>query len=449
MSRIFILLTCCFVVSKVGFSSPINDGGASPTLQLEYDGWRPFFPREETSPHFEIRRKGGPSGRGGLIIRHDDRKYLDGAWTKTFEIEGDCHYRVTAYSRTTNIANERAHTYVELLFHDVNSRLVNDKTIGVKSRPFFAPVVRPDKDGWTKFSGIYRAPAAATHATIKLQLRWAPRGQVEWGDVSLVKSGPHPSRKVRLAAANYRPRGGKTARDNLIQLRPHLARAAELKADLVVFGECITLVGTGLSTAEVAEPVPGPSTEFIGRLAREHGVYIVTSLSEREEHLIYNTAVLLSPEGKLVGKYRKVCLARDEYRRGTAPGEKFPVFDTDIGRIGMMICFDVHMPEVARGLAANGAEIIALPIMGGHPALARARAIENQVYLVTSTYSINDDWMQSGVWDLGGEMLVRATEKDCVVVAEVDLSEQYFWRANMGEFKGRLRHERPAIELPK
>ena len=115
----------------------------------------------------------------------------------------------------------------------------------------------------------------------------------------------------------------------------------------------------------------------------------------------------------------------------------------------MMICFDVHMPEGARGLASCGAEIIAMPIMGGHPTLARARAIENQVYLVTSSYSINDDWMQSGVWGLSGDLLVRATEKGTVVVAEVDLSEQYFWRANMGEFKGRLRHERPAIELPK
>ena len=60
-----------------------------------------------------------------------------------------------------------------------------------------------------------------------------------------------------------------------------------------------------------------------------------------------------------------------------------------------------------------------------------------------------DGWIQSGVWDLGGEMLVRATRKNSVVVAEIDLSEQYFRRANMGEFKGRLRHERPAIELPK
>ena len=441
MSRIFTLLTCWSVVSVASVPITIDT--------LEFDGWRPFYQRDETSPHFEIHIGGGPDENGGLVIKHDDRKYLDGAWMKTFEIEGDRHYRVTAHSRTANIANERVNTYVELLFHDEEGGLVHDKTIGVKSRPFYAPEVQSDKNGWTQFSGIYRAPAAATHATIKLQLRWAPRGQVEWGDVSLVRSGPRPPRKVRLAPANYRPRGGKAARDNLIQLKPHVARAAELNADLVVFGECITLVGTGLSAADVAEPVPGPSTEFLGRLAKKYGLYIVTSLHEREEHLIYNTAVLLSPGGKLVGKYRKVCLARDEYRRGTAPGEKFPVFDTDIGRIGMMICFDVHMPEVARGLAANGAEIIALPIMGGHPALARARAIENQIYLVTSTYGINDDWMQSSVWDLGGEMLVRATEKDSVVVAEVDLSEQHFWRANMGEFKGRLRHERPAIGLPK
>ncbi|MHC4628418.1 MAG: carbon-nitrogen hydrolase family protein [Planctomycetota bacterium] len=441
MNRVNLLLTCSLVASLAA-AAPAADG-------LWFDEWRTFSPRKELSPHFEIRREGGPHGRGGLVIRHDDREYLDGAWMKTFEIAGDCHYRITAHSRTTNVSNARTGTYVELLFHDADGQLVHDEQIGVKSRPFYPPQAKPVHPGWTKFTGIYRAPAATTHVTIRLHLRWEPRGQVEWADVSLVKSGPRHARKVRLAAANYRPRNGKSARDNLIQLRPHVARAAELGADLVVLGECITSVGTGLSAADVAEPIPGESTDYLGRLAKEHRLYIATSINERYGHLIYNTAVLLSPEGKLVGKYRKVCLARDEYRGGTAPGQEFPVFDTEIGRIGMMICFDVHMPEVARGLAANGAEIIAMPIMGGHPALARARAIENQIYLVTSTYSINDDWMQSGVWDLGGEMLVRATEKDSVVVAEVDLSEQYFWRANMGEFKGRLRHERPAVRSPK
>lgn len=87
--------------------------------------------------------------------------------------------------------------------------------------------------------------------------------------------------------------------------------------------------------------------------------------------------------------------------------------------------------------------------MGGHPALARAWAIENQVFLVTSMYSVNDDWMQTGVWGLSGDLLARATERDSVVVAEIDLSKHYFWRANMGDFKSRLRHERPDVQLPK
>ncbi|MHC4176859.1 MAG: hypothetical protein ACYSWU_05100, partial [Planctomycetota bacterium] len=63
--------------------------------------------------------------------------------------------------------------------------------------------------------------------------------------------------------------------------------------------------------------------------------------------------------------------------------------------------------------------------------------------------SINDDWMQTGVWGQSGDLLVRATKKDSVVLTEVDLSEQHFWRGNMGDFKSRLRHERPAVELPK
>ena len=415
---------------------------------LEFNGWQPFSPRDEICPDFAINRAGGPDGQGSLVIKHNGREGLDGAWARTFEVEGGCHYRITAHSRTTNVVNARNHTYVELLFHDADGDLVLNRRTGVRSRPFYPPDVEVGRRGWMKFTGIYRAPTGATHATVKLHLRWEPAGQVEWGGVSLLKTGPRPPRKVRLASANYRPRGGKTALDNCRQLRSCVAQAAEQRADLVVLGECITSVGNGLSYIEAAEPVPGPSTCYLANLAGEYKLYIVTSLHERVGHLIYNTAVLLGPDGTLVGKYRKVCLARDEYRKGVAPGRQFPVFDTDIGKVGMMICFDVHMPEVARGLAANGAEIIAMPIMGGHPALGRARAIENQVYLVTSTYSVNDDWMQSGVWGLSGDLLVRATEKDCVVVAEVDLSEQYFWRANMGDFKSRLRHERPAVELP-
>lgn len=415
---------------------------------LEFQGWKPYSPREEIRPGFRVEPSGGPDERGGMVIEHDEREGLDGAWARVFEVGGDAHYRITAFSKSRGVRNPRHHSYVELLFHDATGKLVRNPKTGLYSRPFYARVVGKNEKGWTRFADVFYAPPPATHATVKLHLRWEPEGSVEWGAVSLEPSAPPDPRKIRLAAVNYSPRGGKSTLDNCRQFDSRIARAAERKADLVVLGECITSVGNGLSAEDSAEPIPGPVTNYLGRLADRYDIYIVTTLYERVDHRIFNTAVLLDPEGRLVGRYRKVCLARGEYRSGIAPGSEFPVFDTDLGKIGLMICFDVHMPEVARGLAANGAEIIAMPIMGGHPDLARARAIENQVYLVTSTYSVNDDWMQTGVWDLNGKLLVRALREDEVVVAEVDLSEQNFFPGNMGDFRSRLRHERPAVKLP-
>lgn len=434
-------LTSCFICLLLFLPSYSGD--------LEYKGWKTFSPREEISPAFLVEQTGGPEGGAGLVILHDAREGLDGAWTRTYDVEGNSHYRIKAFSRTQSVENPRHHTYVELLFHDTEGRLVQNKATGLNSRPFFARVVGENGAGWTVFDDIFYAPAAATHATVKLHLRWEPNSRIVWGGVSLERSSPRPARKVRLAAINYTPRGGTTGLDNCRQFEPRIARAVAEKADLAVLGECITSIGNGLSREEAAEPIPGPSTQYLARLADKHNIYIVTTLYERLDHRIFNTAILLDPKGELLGTYRKICPARPEYREGVAPGNSFPVFDTELGKIGLMICFDVHMPEVARGLAANGAEIITMPIMGGHPDLARARAIENQVYLVTSTYNINDDWMQSGVWDLNGKLLVRALEKDEVVVAEIDLSRQNFFPGNMGDFRSRLRHERPALTLPK
>lgn len=437
-------LRCTWIASTIAIAISIPLPGA----ELEWNGWKPFSPRSEIRPDFAIRDKGGPDGRGGMVVTHDSRKGLDGAWLKTFPVEGGAHYRASVSARTRKVSSPRANRYVELLFHDEAGQLVNDERVGVKSRPYYLPEISKNTRKWTRLEGIFQSPADATHATIRLHLRWEPGGEVEWGGIQFVKSTAAPSRKVRLAAINFRPKGGKTGLENCRQFAPLIAEAAERKADLVVLGECITTVSNPLDHVSGAEPVPGPSTKYLGTLADKHDLYIVTTLYERYGNNIYNSAVMLGPDGSLVGKYRKLCLARGEYRKGIAPGEGFPVFDTRFGRVGMMICFDVHMPEVARGLAANGAEIIAMPIMGGHPALARARAIENQVYLVTSTYGINDDWMQTGVWDLAGKLRSRATKPGEVVISEVDLARQYLWRANMGDFKGRLRHERPPVQLP-
>src|SRR5690606_9057759 len=112
------------------------------------------------------------------------------------------------------------------------------------------------------------------------------------------------------------------------------AEAARQDADLVVLPETLTYFGTGLSFPEVAEPVPGPSTEYFGRLAKEHDLYIVAGLVERDGHLIYNVAALLGPDGSLVGTYRKVSLPTGESDAGIMPGSDYPVFDTRFGKLG-------------------------------------------------------------------------------------------------------------------
>lgn len=134
---------------------------------------------------------------------------------------------------------------------------------------------------------------------------------------------------------------------------------------------------------------------------------------------------------------RKVSLPKEEIAGGITPGKEFPIFETDFGTIGMMICWDVFFPEPARMLSMKGAEIIFMPIWGGNLTLSKARAIENQIYLVSSTYD-----MKTGIFDKTGTMIVEGTEQNPVVIQEIDLNQRQMWEW-LGEFRNRIRREMP------
>jgi predicted amidohydrolase len=229
---------------------------------------------------------------------------------------------------------------------------------------------------------------------------------------------------VKVATIYHRPDGNKSAQENVNEFCHWIDRAARSKPDVIVLPEGMTMVGTPLSSADVAEPIPGPTSERMGEMARKHNCYIVACYNEREGKVVYNTAILVDRKGQLVGKYRKLYLPRNEVTDGITPGSEARVFDTDFGKVGMIICWDVQYPEPAQQMALQGAEIVFLPIWGGNEPLIRARAIEDHVFLVTSGYDV-----PSRIVDPEGNVLATARASDkgegAVAVAEIDLSRRY------------------------
>ena len=406
------------------------------------DGWTTGAPRQEISPRFEYDARGGPDGAGALVIAADGRAGLDGYWRREYPVTGGRWYRFRALRRMENTPYPRRSGLAEVVWLEESGRRAPTDSVG-SSQPDFPADGAADARGWTDLSGAFRAPRTATRAAVYLHLRWAPGARAAWGAVSFAETQAPAPRIVRLATVHFKPRGGKNPDDNRRMFAPLIADAARQRADLVCLGESLTMVGNGWSYVDAAEPIPGPSTRYFGELAKQHNLYIVAGLLERDGHLVYNTAALLAPDGSLAGKYRKVVLPGGEVDAGIVPGDSYPVFETRFGKLGIMICYDVFFPEVSRQLAMRGAEVIAMPIWGGNATLASARAIDNQVYLVTSTYmDPADEWMRSGIFDHYGRLVASAGTQGTVAVAEVDLARPARWRW-LGDFQPRIPRDRP------
>ncbi|MDI1310780.1 nitrilase-related carbon-nitrogen hydrolase [Prosthecobacter sp.] len=281
------------------------------------DGWSLWSPRDEAKPDAEVSQTGGHGGKGSLILKTGAGEQWIGCWTRTLPIEGGQHYQFSAWKKASAMPTARRSVYARILWQDENGKPVQweepakqgyAKGTVPRAEPEYPPVHEGEANQWTHCESTLRAPVKARQAKIELYLQWAANARVEWSDVSLGAVAAPAPRKVRLATIHLQPKDGKNPTDKPPQYAPLIAAAAQQKADLVVLGETLTYYGTGKTMAECAESVPGPSTEYFGKLAKEHHLYIVAGLVEREGKTLYNTAALMGPDGALVGKYRKVTL---------------------------------------------------------------------------------------------------------------------------------------------
>lgn len=244
--------------------------------------------------------------------------------------------------------------------------------------------------------------------------------------------------------------------DNRQRLAEKITLLAQQGAELIVLQElhnglyfCQT---EDVNVFDQAEPIPGPSTEFFGALAKQLGVVIVTSLFERRSTGLYhNTAVVLEKDGTIAGKYRKMHIPDDPgyYEKFYfTPGDLgFQPIDTSVGRLGVLVCWDQWYPEAARLMALAGAQLLIYPTAIGYDpndtreeqerqrmawqTIQRGHAVANGLPVVTVNRVGDEDgvpfWGTSFVAGPQGELLYEApVDQEAIVVVEVDMqrSEQ-------------------------
>ena len=210
---------------------------------------------------------------------------------------------------------------------------------------------------------------------------------------------------------------------------------------------------------QAARKIPGPLTEALGEIARASGLWLVPgSIYERaDDGRIHNTALVVSPDGELVARYRKIFPWQPH--ESCAAGDRFVTFDVpDIGRIGLAICYDGNFPETFRQLAWMGAEVVLQPTLTttsdreAELVMARANAIFNQLYVVSLNAAPPAGLGRSVIVDPEGLVRLAAGESEELMTDVLDLDAvkrvREYGTAGVSRMWEQILREGPGVELP-
>ncbi len=344
-----------------------NGNFAQGTVGSLPDGWSIVAGNPALKPLFQLVSRQGE--KHALMAEGNGRRECYGYLRHPVRLAGGKTYRLRARFRFSG-------------FEDVNRHLVH----GVFAQNFNNGILRYRREGDSIIGeGHFPGPPEDRDGEVRLYFRYSAKGRVWWDQVSLEECEPIPPRLVKVAVS--------WGRGDLKHWERWLDAAGSSGADVALMPEMFN----GIEDPMKAEPADGPSRKLMASKARQWKMHVSGTAYVQRGDLAFNSAPLFDREGKLLGVYDKNMAYEPELDLGATPGEGFPVFQTDLGKIGIMICYDSWFPETVQLLALKGAELILFPNAGYYTELMHARSADNGVFLAASSLD-----NPAGVWDSAG-----------------------------------------------
>jgi predicted amidohydrolase len=375
------------------------------------------------------------NGQSGLKMESNNQN-CHGRAVQTVEITGGKTYLFTGRFRTEQVSSIDKSVLIRIKWFKDNDQLGYNYIYDIID----------ESDGWFLVSDKVKAILGATSAEISLEFRWST-GTVWWDDISLENCSEDPPRNIKVGTVYCRPHGP-TVENNIRIMSELLDQAGKTGCRIVCLPEGWPTCDTGLGMTRVeANTLDGSASIMMSEKAKQYGMYIVSGLYSWIGDTLKNVAVLYNRQGEIQAVYEKVQLPDSETEQGAVPGNSLPVFATDFGKIGILICWDIAFPEVSRILALNGAEILFCPIWGDvrgadvWKITARSRAVDNGVYFVTSIFDGH-----SLIVNPAGDVLQESGTQGTLITADIDLNFNPAWdwigNAGRGVWKGIWRKDR-------
>ena len=389
------------------------------------DNWVITGPVSEMQPNTAIDSHVSYEGKFSLKMESENLN-CHGRAVQTVNVTGDQTYFFSARFKVNNVSSIHKTVLIRIKWFK------DDANIGYN----YIYEITGESNGWYLASNKIKSITGATNAEISLEFRWST-GTIWWDDISMESCEEEPARNINVGTIHFRP-PGPTVEKNISLLGKLLDDAGAAGCGIVCLGEgwptCNTDIGMKKHEANTLE---GSASKMMAEKAKQYGMYIVSGLYNWVGDTLYNIAVLYDRKGNIQDTYTKVQLPDSETEAGAVPGNSFPVFTTDFGKIGILICYDNFYPEVARNLALNGAEILFNPIWGDvrgtgsdvEKTVSRSRAIDNGVYFVNSIYDGT-----SVIINPAGDILQETNTQGTLITATIDLNfnPPWDWVGNAG-----------------